>query len=325
MIRSTTSLIPHLINQNLNAVAVRCLATHWNPRYKKLRAEKFFKFELPDYDRLREDSNVSFEKQRAKSIKEGLEPPISFEYKPINITTSSEIFDNYLPPEGDGKATIISKDGLSQTFLKVKSKATDWRHLKKIRQYEENFDKDSFALEAQRIFIEAHEALASRDSDKLITLVTESCYPKMWFANKFKTVRWKWVEALEPTQVVHVVTREMLSKSNIYAQITVRMHSKQTLAVYDRFGRLSYGDEKLAKNVLEYVVFEKHMTNMYGVWRVHDKIVPEWSEPKMPILKTYVQQAPYKLHNVTEEDSKFKKDDSHLSDIKENEAKPATV
>ena len=99
----------------------------------------------------------------------------------------------------------------------------------------------------------------------------------------------------------------------------------KTLAVYDRFGRLSYGDEKLAKNVLEYVVFEKHMTNMYGVWRVHDKIVPEWSEPKMPILKTYVQQAPYKLHNVTEEDSKFKKDDSHLSDIKENEAKPATV
>ena len=50
---------------------------------------------------------------------------------------------------------------------------------------------------------------------------------KMWYANKFKTVRWKWVESIEPPEFVHVVTREMLSKSNIYAQVTVRMHSKQ--------------------------------------------------------------------------------------------------
>lgn len=68
------------------------------------------KFELPDYDKIRDDSKKTFEEQRAKSIKEGIEPPISFEYKPLNITTSSEIFDPYVPPEGDGKSTIISKE-----------------------------------------------------------------------------------------------------------------------------------------------------------------------------------------------------------------------
>lgn len=50
----------------------------------------------------------------------------------------------------------------------------------------------------------------------------------------------------------------------------------QTLAVYDRFGRLAYGSESLAKDCLEYVVFEKHISDEYGSWRIHGKVVPDW-------------------------------------------------
>lgn len=59
----------------------------------------------------------------------------------------------------------------------------------------------------------------------------------------------------------------------------------QTLAIYDRFGRLMYGQEDVPKDVLEYVVFEKHLTNPYGSWRMHGKIIPSWAPPKQPILK----------------------------------------
>ena len=45
--------------------------------------------------------------------------------------------------------------------------------------------------------------------------------------SKLKTLRREWVETLEPPKVTHIITREMLSKSNIYGQITVRLHSKQ--------------------------------------------------------------------------------------------------
>jgi large subunit ribosomal protein L45 len=48
--------------------------------------------------------------------------------------------------------------------------------------------------------------------------------------------------------------------------------------VYDRFGRLSHGSEVIAKDVLEYVVFEKHVANEYGLWRVHAKIIPPWMQ-----------------------------------------------
>ena len=51
----------------------------------------------------------TIEESRSSSKKEGFNPQISFEYKPININSSNEIFDAFVPPEGDGKKSILSK------------------------------------------------------------------------------------------------------------------------------------------------------------------------------------------------------------------------
>ena len=44
-----------------------------------------------------------------------------------------------------------------------------------------------------------------------------------------KTFRWKYVESLEPPRVVHIRTTEMLSKENVYAQVTVRLLTRQVV------------------------------------------------------------------------------------------------
>lgn len=59
----------------------------------------------------------------------------------------------------------------------------------------------------------------------------------------------------------------------------------QTLAIYDRFGRLMLGDEQQPKDVLEYLVIERHLVNPYSRWRLHGKIVPSWAPAKDPIIK----------------------------------------
>ncbi|GBO18318.1 39S ribosomal protein L45, mitochondrial, partial [Araneus ventricosus] len=59
------------------------------------------------------------------------------------------------------------------------------------------------------------------------------------------------------------------------------------LAVYDRFGRLIHGSEDTVKDVLEYVVLEKHLTLPHGSWKLHGKIIPDWMPPKESIKKTY--------------------------------------
>lgn len=39
--------------------------------------------------------------------------------------------------------------------------------------------------------------------------------------------------------------------------------------------------------MLEYVVFEKHLSNIYGLWRLHSKIVPDWLPAREPGRLTF--------------------------------------
>ena len=72
------------------------------------------------------------------------------------------------------------------------------------------------------------------------------------------------MESLEPPQVVQVHCSSLMNQGNIYGQLTICTHTQQTLAVYDQFGWLMYGQEGVPRDVLEYVVFEKHLVNPYG-------------------------------------------------------------
>lgn len=48
------------------------------------------------------------------------------------------------------------------------------------------------------------------------------------------------------------------------------------------------GSEILRKDVLEYIVFEKHLANEYGVWRIHGKIIPPWMSATDIAEGTYI-------------------------------------
>lgn len=159
--------------------------------------------------------------------------------------------------------------------------------VRKVRNYEEDFETDQFALTAQDIYVKAHEQMVLKDKRALREFITERAYPEMMHNVKDKTIRWRFLQSLEPPRLVHARVTDVISKENLFAQITVRFHTQQLLAIYDRFGRLMHGSETLAKDVLEYVVFEKHISNEYGQWRLHDKIVPDWLPPRQPAPKTY--------------------------------------
>lgn len=95
------------------------------------------------------------------------------------------------------------------------------------------------------------------NKEKLHSLVTERCYPvssdsvarfllvyikhrsatppvaplsrvqEMTRGNRYKTIRWSFIESLEPPRVVHARCTDMVAKGNVYGQVTVRMHSRQ--------------------------------------------------------------------------------------------------
>jgi len=263
---------------------------HWDPKFKKERREKFIKVELPDFEGARNEDKLTPEEIRSKMKEKGVAPPRPWREIPINLSCTGAIFEPYIPPEGDGKLSLITMPGAMQRFEKIGKKGKSMMAVRKIRRFDEDFNLHAFAEKAQELYVQTHEALNKKDEDKLHELVTERCYPEMTEGMKLKTIRWSFIESLELPRVVHARCTDVLSKENVYGQLTIRMHTKQTLAIYDRFGRLMFGNDVVAKDVLEYVVFEKHLANQYGEWRIHAKIVPSWLPPQDTFHKTLVER-----------------------------------
>lgn len=271
---------------NLNVV--RHLGNkHWSPKFKWLRRKKVIKVNLPDFEDRRNDDELSPEEIRSKMKEKGIQPPRPWMERPFYISCTGGVFEPYVPPEGDGKISSMTVHGAKQKVEFLEKKSKSMMAVRKIRSFEEDFEASEFTQLAQDIYINAHTFMASKDKIKIQEYVTERAYPEIRHNTEDKTIHWKFVKSLEPPRVVHARCTEMITKENIFGQLTVRFHTQQILAIYDRFGRLLHGSEILAKDVLEYVVFEKHLSNEYGLWRLHEKIVPNWMPPKEPIAKTY--------------------------------------
>lgn len=289
LLRYITPVLTHgkLIQNNIPALfgainhtdimQVRCIKKHWNPKYKKERREKVIKMKLPTFDDDKSDpTQMSKEEIRTRMKEHGFLPQKPWQERPAFISSTPGIFESYIAPEGDGKYSAITKEGAKQKFTFLEKKSKSLLAIRKIKSFDDLFRTSDFVEEALEIYQKAHEALVAKDEEKLIQYVTEVAYPKLTHNMMDKTVHWKFLESLEPARVVHARTTDVLTKQNIFAQLTVRFHTQQILAIYDRFGRLIQGSEILRKDVLEYIVFEKHMANEYGTWRIHGKIIPPW-------------------------------------------------
>nr|XP_006821245.1 PREDICTED: 39S ribosomal protein L45, mitochondrial-like [Saccoglossus kowalevskii] len=253
---------------------------------------------MSDEDKRKESWNITLER-----IDELMKQPTKSSYtdRQIIISCTGDIFQPYVPPEGDGKSTPLSTEGAKQRLERLKHVGFSTVDLRKIRKFDPEFNTKDFAKQAQHIFIKAHSALQDPTWFPIyenMHLSHDALLQDMVWGFKYKTVRWNWVESIEKPRVVHIRCTDMISKGNTYAQATVRFHSKQTLAIYDRFGRIMQGSETSPKDVLEYVVFEKHLMDKYGSWRIHGKIVPPWATHREPIIKTMV--VPKTLDTVPE-------------------------
>ncbi|XP_057657830.1 probable 39S ribosomal protein L45, mitochondrial [Diorhabda carinulata] len=287
------------VNANLEIVRYR-ITKHWNPKWKLLRRVKVMPIDLPKFHEKVEDLSEDEIAKRLK--KQGILPTRSWVERQFFIHSTGAVFEPYVPPEGDGKVSPVSKQGAMQSLRFLEKKSKTMMAIRKVRQFEEEFDTPQFCKQASQIYIKMHEMLAAQDKENIIDVITERAYPEVMHNVQNKTIRWKFIKDIELPRVVQARCTEVITKENIFAQITVRFHTQQTLAIYDRFGRLMHGSEIIAKDVLEYVVFEKHLSNQYGVWRIHAKIIPDWLPPKEPSLLTYKKhKEPEEKKNETKE------------------------
>ncbi|XP_074652704.1 large ribosomal subunit protein mL45-like [Tubulanus polymorphus] len=296
-----------------------------NIKWRRERRAKVFKMNLPNTDDQRKQRNMSMEEQRSEMKKKGILPPRTFQERPINISCSNEINKPYAPPEGDGRQSLISVPGVKQRYTQVEKKGKSILAIRKIKQYDDDFNSRDFAEFAQESFRKVHELLQDYKNNEfeLHDLVTEKAYPEMTEKLDLKTMRWKFIDTVEPPRVVQANTQDVMSKENLFAQVTVRLHTRQTLAIYDRFGRLMFGSESAVRDVLEYVVFEKHLSDEYGVWRIHGKIIPEWMPPRDNVRNTFRKPQLPEILPDDDEEAAVKEADVVVKDVPDSGTTPA--
>lgn len=101
--------------------------------------------------------------------------------------------------------------------------------IRKLRQFDEDFDAQTFCAEAEEIYKKAHECMVANDTENICQYVTERAFPEILHNIQNKTVRWKYIKNIELPRIVHARCTNIVSKENIFAQLTVRFHTQQVV------------------------------------------------------------------------------------------------
>lgn len=217
-------LVPIQTATNLQFVRHR-RTKHFNPKFKLLRKLKVLKIKLPDLNEKPED--LSEEEVRSRFKERGLLPPRPWMEKPFFISSTGGIFEPYVPPEGDGKVSSVTAQGAKQKLQFLEKKTKTMIAIRKVRTFEEDFETASFCKTAEEIYIKAHECLVIRDKEEIQKYVTERAYPEICHNIDSKTINWKYLKDVELPRIVHARCTDVITKENIFAQVTVRFHSQQ--------------------------------------------------------------------------------------------------
>jgi len=185
--------------------------------------------------------------------------------------SSGQIFSSFIPKTDKSAKNLweSTKAKISSTYAVAMIKRKDTKPFKVIE----------FAKSAQKKFIDLNNDLQLPRNKNIelrmeekATLDVLSALEKQ-FGNPGKKVYWRYVKELERPRVVNAaVGQPPGDNDNVYAQVTVRMCTEQILAIQDRYDRLVLGSLKRPKRVIDYVVFERHLSDTYGNWRICGKI-----------------------------------------------------
>ncbi|KAF9427077.1 39S ribosomal protein L45, mitochondrial [Podila epigama] len=131
-----------------------------------------------------------------------------------------------------------------------------------------------FLGESEEAYIGMNEAFAKGDRKYLEEICTPSMYAKLKGQLKDRVGRyeWRYHGLLEKPQIVSI--RQGQIGGHVLIQMIVRLHSNQSMGVYDKKNKLIAGDMKKTVPVLEYIVFQRYITDPEDNWKILGKTAP---------------------------------------------------
>ncbi|RKP10614.1 Tim44-like domain-containing protein [Thamnocephalis sphaerospora] len=189
------------------------------------------------------------------------------------------MIDDFVPLPRSKRPSLLSKVGFRSAVKHWKNLAATTFAIGTIRFQVKGWRPKPFAQEAQRVYEEMNDAFARGDREALREVCTEGMFSRVKneIKNRVGTFRWACHGNVEPPRIVSARFGR-LGENMMLAQVTVRMHTKQSMAVYNKKNQLIAGNPDQPQNILEYVVMqrvigpgESEQWQIYG--KVHEKPV----------------------------------------------------
>jgi hypothetical protein len=129
--------------------------------------------------------------------------------------------------------SMITKDFYKKPFSFLQSKFQIFSSKRRIKSQDPDFEEEEFLNEMEETYKNAYSLLSTRDPDIILEHMTENAFAKIWKNMKFKTMKWEFIETIEPSRIVNIVSKALSKNSTKFVQATVRFHTKQVaLLVY---------------------------------------------------------------------------------------------
>jgi len=210
------------------------------------------------------------------------------EHKKLNPLPPKWVMDMYqVPPENSGSkhdsiGSIMNEyipNGESTYWEAAKSNIKSLYSIIMIKWKDpKKFKVREFAQIAQKSYIDFNNDLQIKDGRKSLHLRMQEVATlnqirvlQAEFENNAKTIYWRFMKETKKPQIV-TVSYGSLDEENTFAQVTVKMCISQILAVRDCHHRLVSGSLRKPVQTIDYVVFERDITDPYGGWRICGKV-----------------------------------------------------
>ncbi|KAJ1976993.1 hypothetical protein H4R34_003767 [Dimargaris verticillata] len=190
------------------------------------------------------------------------------------ILTDFGVVSNFVPVPRSQRPSILTKLGFKYAVKKWRTSWATTLGIATLKSKLGSFTTAGFLDEAVSIYEIMNEAFASGDRK----LIQHVCVPVM--ASKLKsdikkrtyTMEWQSHGQVEDPRVVSVVAGR-LAEDIILAQATVRLHTKQSMTVYNKQRKVVSSNKDKPISVLEYVVYQRIISSFdKSHWQIYGKM-----------------------------------------------------
>jgi large subunit ribosomal protein L45 len=199
----------------------------------------------------------------------------------IHMSSPGIIFDPFIPRRTRLlMSSLLTSEGWQERWKQLRTRIRATLAVIMIKRRIRGWTSHEFVNEAERIYIQMNEALANEDKNRLHELTTETFYRELrreWSRlhhEKGVYNLWRYFGRIDKPQIANLVIARTPDKKAEFAQITVNLHSFQSLCVYSKEHRILSGNLEKSIPVNDVLVYERSLMDPNGRWRICARLIP---------------------------------------------------